>query len=158
MTTPDVKQTLAHQLRELRLPSFREHYEALARNAEQNTLSYEQYLLELANRECETRRANRIETMLRQSRLPLEKTLESFDLKRLPAKASRQVKSLTDGAFVDRCENVLAFGKPGSGKTHLLAAVSQELVRQGRRVLFCPACVQHKLSDGLSCSFPISPL
>lgn len=76
--------------------------------------------------------------MLRQSRLPLEKTLESFDLKRLPAKVGRQVKSLTDGAFVDRCENVLAFGKPGSGKTHLLAGVAQELIRQGKRVLFCP--------------------
>ena len=94
--------------------------------------------MELANREYETRRVNRTETRLRQSRLPLEKTLESFDLKRLPAKVSRQVKSLTDGAFVDCCENVLAFGQPGSGKTHLLAAVSQELVRQSRRVLFCP--------------------
>lgn len=138
MTTADVKQTLTNQLRELRLPTFRDHYELLARQAEQDTLSYEQYLLELANRECETRRVNRTETLLRQSRLPLEKTLESFDLKRLPAKVSRQVKSLIDGAFVDRCENVLAFGKPGSGKTHLLAAVSQALIRQGKRVLFCP--------------------
>ena len=138
MITSDVKQTLANQLRELRLPSFRDHYEPLARQAEQETLSYEQYLLELANRECETRRANRIETLLRQSRLPLEKTLESFALKRLPAKASRQVRSLTDGAFVERCENVLAFGKPGSGKTHLLAGLSQELVRQGKRVYFSP--------------------
>ena len=76
--------------------------------------------------------------MLRQSRLPLEKTLESFDLKRLPAKVSRQVRSLTDGAFVERCENVLAFGKPGSGKTHLLAGLSQELIRQGKRVYFSP--------------------
>jgi len=138
MVTTDVKQTLTDQLRELRLPSFREHYESLARQAEQETLSYERYLLELANRECETRRTNRIETLLRQSRLPLEKTLESFELKRLPAKVSRQVRSLTDGAFIDRCENVLAFGKPGSGKTHLLAGLSQELVRQGKRVYFSP--------------------
>ena len=133
-----MKQTLTNQLRELRLPSFREQYEPLARQAEKETLSYEQYLLELANRECETRRVKRIETMLRQSRLPLEKTLESFDLKRLPTKVGRQVKSLTDGTFVDRCENILAFGKPGSGKTHLLAGISQELVRQGKRVLFSP--------------------
>ena len=133
-----MKQTLANHLRELRLPSFRDHYEPLARQAEQDTLSYEQYLLELANRECETRRSNRIETMLRQSRLPLEKTLDNFELKRLPAKVSRQVRSLTDGKFVERCENVLAFGKPGSGKTHLLAGLSQELIRQGKRVYFSP--------------------
>jgi DNA replication protein DnaC len=128
MTTTDVKQTLANHLRELRLPSFRDHYESLARQAEQETLSYEQYLLELTNRECETRRVNRIETMLRQSRLPMEKT----------PKVSRQVRSLTDGSFVDRCENVLAFGKPGSGKTHLLAGLAQELIRQGKRVYFSP--------------------
>ena len=147
MITTDVKQTLTNHLRELRLPSFRDHYEPLARQAEQETLSYEQYLLELTNRECETRRANRIETLLRQSQLPLEKSLESFDLKRLPVKASRQIRSLTDGAFIDRCENVLAFGQPGSGKTHLLAGLSQELVRQGRRVYFssCSLLVQELL-------------
>lgn len=142
-----MKQNLTDYLRELRLPSFRDHYEPLARQAEQQTLSYEQYLLELAGRECETRRTHRIETMLRQSRLPLEKTLESFDLKRLPAKVSRQVRSLTDGTFVDRCENVLAFGKPGSGKTHLLAGLAQELIRQGKRVYFssCSLLVQELL-------------
>ncbi len=138
MTTQDVKQTLATHLRELRLPSFREQYESLARKAEQETFSYEQYLLELTNSECEERRVRRIDTMLRQSRLPIEKTLESFELKRLPAKVSRQVRALTDGAFVDRCENVLAFGKPGSGKTHLLAGLAQELIRSGKRVYFSP--------------------
>lgn len=119
----------------------------MARQAEQETISYEQYLLELTNRECETRRVNRIETMLRQSRLPLDKTLDSFDMKRLPAKVSRQIRSLADGSFVERCENVLAFGKPGSGKTHLLAGLSQELARQGKRVWFssCSLLVQELL-------------
>ncbi len=88
MITTDVKQTLGNQLRELRLPSFRDHYEPLARRAEQDTLSYEQYLLELTHRECESRRMNRIETMLRQSRLPLEKTLDSFELMKSPSPPS----------------------------------------------------------------------
>ena len=133
-----MKQTLTDHLRELRLPAFRDHYESLARRVERETLSYEQYLLELTDRECQTRQANRIETMLRQYHLPLEKTSENFDLKRLPAKAARQVRSLSDGTFVDRCENVLAFGKSGSGKTHLLAGLAQELIHQGRRVYFSP--------------------
>ncbi len=71
---------------------------------------------------------NRVEGALRKSRLPLEMTLENFDLKRLPAKLSRQVSSLLEGSFADRCENVLAFARPGSGKTHLLSALSQELI------------------------------
>jgi len=103
-------------LRELHLPTFRECFEELARRAVQETASYEQYLLELAERECQARRAKRIERLLRDSRLPLEKDLASFDMGRLPAKVSRQVRTLLDGSFVDRRENLLMFGKTGTGK------------------------------------------
>jgi DNA replication protein DnaC len=108
----------------------------MAQRAAQESLSYEMYLLELAERECQGRLKNRIETMLRQSRLPLEKNLESFQLKRLPTKVSRQVASLLEGTFVDRHENLLVFGKSGAGKTHLVCAIGQELVRSGRSVYF----------------------
>src|SRR5271156_246658 len=59
-------------------------------------------------------------------------------MKRLPAKVARQARTLLDGAFVDARENVLAFGRSGSGKTHLLCAIAQELVRSGRKILFSP--------------------
>ena len=49
-----------------------------------------------------------------------------------------QLSVLLEGGFVDHAENVLAFGNPGSGKTHLLCAVGQELMYQGKRVLFRP--------------------
>jgi DNA replication protein DnaC len=132
----DVKTDLTVYLRELHLPAIRQCLEEKARQAERETLSYEQYLLDLAERECQERRENRITRLLRESRLPLEKTMENFDLKRLPAKAARQVKALLDGAFLDRKENVLSFGNPGSGKTHLLSALGQELIRNGRKIGF----------------------
>ena len=68
-------------------------------------------------------------------------------MKRLPPKAARQVKTLLDGTFLDRRENVLAFGNPGSGKTHLLSAIGQELIRSGRRMAFttCALLVQDLL-------------
>lgn len=143
----DVKSVLNGYLRELHLPTFRECFEEVAGRAQQETLSYEQYLLELCQRECEVRRANRIERLLRQSKLPLEKSLENFDMKRLPVKVARQVRSLLDGGFVDRTENLLAFGKSGSGKTHLLCAIAQELVRSGRKAYFssCSLLVQELL-------------
>jgi DNA replication protein DnaC len=56
----------------------------------------------------------------------------------LPAKVARQARTLLDGAFVEARENVLAFGRSGSGKTHLLCGIAQELVRAGRKVLFSP--------------------
>jgi len=142
-----VNGTLIGHLRDLHLPTFRESFEASAGRAQQESLSYEQYLLDLAQQECEVRRTNRIDRLLRQSKLPLEKTLDSFDLSRLPAKVARQVQTLVDGGFVDRCENLLAFGKSGSGKTHLLAGIAQELVRRGRKVYFstCGLLVQDLL-------------
>ncbi len=125
-------------LRELHLPTFRECFEELARRAVQETSSYEQYLLELVERECQARWAKRIERLLHDSRLPLEKDLVSFDMGRLPAKVSRQVRTLLEGSFVDRRENLLMFGKTGTGKTHLASAIGQELIRNsGRTVISC---------------------
>ncbi|MCK4838140.1 MAG: IS21-like element helper ATPase IstB, partial [Desulfobulbaceae bacterium] len=102
------------------------------------SFSYEQYLLELLKQECEVRLQNRIARNLRNSKLPPSKTFDSFDKKRLPAKVATHLNVLTDGSFLDRCENILAFGNPGSGKTHLLCAIGHELIVQGRRVLFIP--------------------
>jgi len=135
-TATGISQNLAQQLKELRLPSFREHYQDVAQRAAAESFSYEQYLWELVSQECQTRRRNRIATLERQSKLPSEKTLESFELKRLSAKLKRQVQTLLEGGFVGRCENVLAFGNPGSGKTHLLAAIAHEMIQQRRRVYY----------------------
>ena len=131
---PDNRAVLIAYLRELHLPAIRESFEEAALKAQQESLGYEQYLLDLVERECEERRFRKIERMLRQSRIPLEKNLESYDLKRLPVKIRQQVTALLKGDFLDRKENVLAFGNPGSGKSHLLWAIGQELVRKGRRV------------------------
>jgi len=132
------KGDLTRCLKELHLPTVRECYEEQAQLARRESLSYEHYLLELLEREREDRRKRRIARLLRESKLPLEKSIEAFDLKRLPQKVIAQVKVLLEGSFLDRAENILAFGNPGSGKTHLLCAIGQEMVYQGRRVLFTP--------------------
>ena len=138
---------LTQALKELRMPTITSCYEHEAEAARAESLTYEHYLLEIIRREREQRRIGRIERLLRQSRLPREKTIESFDRKRLPIKVNQQLGVLLEGGFVDRCENVLAFGNPGSGKTHLLAAIGHELIHQGRRILFrtCSLLVQELL-------------
>ena len=134
----DIRKVLTEHLRDLRLPTMRRQFEETARRAERETLSYEQYLLELAQAECEARRTSRIERLLRESRLPLNKNLETFDRQRLPVKVARQYQTLLDGTFLDRHENVLLFGATGSGKTHALCALGQELIRRFcRKVLLC---------------------
>lgn len=89
-----------------------------------------------------------LERFLRESCLPLEKTLNTFELKRLPPKVIQQVNLLAEGFFLDKNENILAFGNPGTGKTHLLCGIAQALIRQGRRIYFtkCALIVQKLLS------------
>jgi DNA replication protein DnaC len=134
-------------LKELGLPAMRAGYEELARQARQEGQSYEGYLLALAERECQQRRQKRVERLLRESRLPLAKSWPALDLGRFPPRVLQQARALAEGSFVGRHEDVLVFGPPGSGKTHLLCALGQELVRAGRKVLFwtCGLLVQELL-------------
>jgi DNA replication protein DnaC len=78
----------------------------------------------------------------------MEKSLSTLDLKRLPLKAAQQVRLLLEGDFIGRRENVLIFGNPGSGKTHVACAIGQELIRSGRKVMFatCGLMVQDLLA------------
>jgi len=147
MSGADLGEALAARLKELQLPALRSGYEELARQARQEGRGHEEYLLSLAERGCRERRQRRVERLLRESRLPLEKSRPALDLRRLPPKVVQQARSLLEGSFLARRENVLAFGPPGSGKTHLLCALGQELVRSGHRVLFatCGLLVQELL-------------
>jgi len=132
------EQTLEYCLRQLYLSTIRSCYQEEANLARQESLSHEAYLHELVIRECEERRHKRISRFLRESRLPLEKSMEAFDKSRLPARISGLVNTLLDGSFIERCENILAFGNPGSGKTHLLCAIAQELINRDKRIFFTP--------------------
>ena len=129
---------LTDALKTLRMPTIKSCYEEEAEAARRESLTHERYLLEIIRRESEQRRLGRIERLLRQSRLPREKTIDTFERSRLPLKVNQQLGVLLEGCFVDRKVNVLAFGNPGSGKTHLLSAIGHELVHQGRPVLFRP--------------------
>ena len=146
--TDDTTAVLNKMLKELRLPTFREQFQALADQAAREGLSYPQYLAELVSRECQTRNHSRIQRLLRNSRLLQGKTWAQFNWSRVPLQVARQLQSLREGTFLDRRENLLVFGKPGSGKTHLLAALGEQLVQRGRTVLFatCSLLVQELLA------------
>jgi DNA replication protein DnaC len=134
-------------LTELNLTTARKQYTELAEQAGAESLSYQDFLLSVLEAECQTRRIRRIDRKLRESRLPLEKSFETFELKRLPQKVSQQIKTLLLGDFINHNENVLIFGNPGSGKTHLTCALGQELIRQDKRIYFstCALLLQELL-------------
>jgi len=124
------QEQLNNCLRELYLTIVLRQYPDLAEKAQLESLSYEEYLLSVLETECETRRMRRIDRRLKESRLPLEKNLRTFEMSRLPKKVNQQIKTLIEGDFINHNENVLIFGNPGSGKTHLICALAQELIKQ----------------------------
>ncbi len=88
----DIRPALMEQLKDRRLPTVRECYEDTARRGpERETLSYEQYLLEVITQECEQRRKTKVQGLLKDSALPLEKSLENFDLKRFAGQSGTAV-------------------------------------------------------------------
>ena len=141
------QEQIVHTLKQLHMPTIRRSYEEVAGQARAESWSYEQYLLELLKLECEIRRQNRIARNLRASKLPPSKTFDNFDKKRLPTKVATHLNVLGNGSFLNRAENILAFGNPGSGKTHLLCAIGHALIEHGKRILFtsCSQLVQDLL-------------
>ena len=132
------QQGLPMLLRSLKLPGFVAYHVEVAEKAEREGWSFLQYLEHLVALELDERRQRRIQRYLDESELPGDKTLATLKLDRLPVKVRRQLQTLCEGGFVERAENLLAFGLPGRGKTHLCCAIGHELVRRARRVFFTP--------------------
>lgn len=134
-------------LKDLRLTYIKSSFIELAERASKESLCYKEFLLELLQLEHESRNHKKIEKHLKESKLPLEKNISSFDTKRLPKNALYQFKILLEGDFLDRKENLLIFGNPGSGKTHLVCALAQALINKGKRIYFtkCNFLVQDLL-------------
>jgi len=139
---------LCDYLDKLRLTTARRRYSDIAEKARKDSWGYEQYLLGVIQEESETRKARRIERLLRQSGLPPEKRLDTFELQRLPIKVRQQLNVVLEGKFLDRNENVLIFGNPGSGKTHLACAIARELIQKDKKVYFttCALILQQLLA------------
>ena len=96
-------------------------------------------LLEVLELEAEDRQQRRTTRLRRASRLAPGKTWDTFQHQRLPARLQQQLGELAQGEFIEQGTNVLAFGLPGTGKTHALCALGHRLVETGYSVLFTPA-------------------
>jgi DNA replication protein DnaC len=131
-----VYERLTSLLKALRLPSIlRECRQAdeMATKEDWRPLEYLEYLVAI---EIEDRRQRKVERLRHGSKLPTTKLLETLEIKLLPVSLRRRLKTIFEGDWVDRAENLLLFGLPGRGKSHLVSAIGNELIDRGYKVLF----------------------
>jgi DNA replication protein DnaC len=124
-------------LSDLRLPAIKLMWAKLAEQSDKEGWPAARFLATLAEHEIAERDRRRIERHLAEARLPVGKTLSSFDFEAVPMVSKAQVMALTSGdSWLEKGANLLLFGPPGAGKSHLAAAIGLALVDNGRRVLF----------------------
>ena len=124
-------------LADLRLPAIKLMWAKLAEQADKEGWPAARFLAALAEHEIADRGRRRIERHLAEARLPVGKTFDSFDFEVVPMVSKAQVMALTSGdSWLEKGANLLLFGPPGVGKSHLAAAIGLALVENGWRVLF----------------------
>jgi len=112
-------------LTDLRLPAVKLMWKTIAEQSDKEGWPAARFLAGLAEHEVAERSRRRIERHLAEARLPIGKTLASFEFEAVP--------------MVSKAANLLLFGPPGAGKSHLAAAIGLALVENGWRVLFIRA-------------------
>jgi DNA replication protein DnaC len=124
-------------LSELRLPGIKLMWAKLAERSDKEGWPAARFLATLAEHEMAERGRRRIERHLTEARLPAGKTLATFDFESVPMVSKAQVMALASGdAWLAKGANILLFGPPGGGKSHLSAALGLALVENGWRVMF----------------------
>jgi len=136
-TNPVDAARLALLLVELRLPAVKLVWADLAAQADKEGWPAARFLAALAEHEVAERSRRRIERHLVEAKLPPGKTIDTFDFEAVPVVSKAQIMALAAGdAWLDNGANVILFGPPGGGKSHLAAALGFALVENGWRVLF----------------------
>ena len=130
---------LQSHLKRLRLPVFLSQYPKLSQDAAREGLSYEQFLLLLAEAELTQRDENMQRRRITQAKFPTLKTLDQYDFSLIPQLNRQLVLELAQGRYIAAKENVLLAGEIGTGKTHIATALGVEACRQGYRVRFATA-------------------
>ena len=124
-------------LNELRLPAIKLIWPQFAEQADKEGWPAARFLAAIAEHELAERDRRRIERHLAEARLPPGKTLDTFDFDAVPMISKAQVMAITAGdSWLEKGANLLLFGPPGGGKSHLASAIGLALIENGWRVLF----------------------
>jgi len=121
---------------ELKLPTVRRRFRALAAEALREQQTPIAYLAALLEAEVAERAERRERRRLIDARFPLIKRLEDFRFADNPSVPQATIAALAEGSWIDDRESIILSGESGTGKTHLATALAVCACQQGRRVRF----------------------
>src|SRR4030042_2291842 len=123
-------------LRTLKLQGVQNHLDELITEAETQKQSYVSFLNEVLNHELAQRAERRCRRNISGAHFPITKKIDCFDFNRVKGSSKTEVSQLLDFSWIDKTENVLFFGPPGLGKTHLAIGLGHEAINKGYTVCF----------------------
>ena len=135
-----MKALLIENLKSLKLSTMISNLASHLRQAKQDKLEYEEFLLNLTEAEVQVRKENGCKRRLRDAKFPLIKPLETFDFGAAPQLDARLIKELSGCEYVDKSRNIIFLGKSGTGKSHLATGLGMEACKQGIRTRFVTGC------------------
>jgi DNA replication protein DnaC len=127
---------LEHYLKQLKLPTMLREYQAMAATCAKEGQDHVAFLLRMTERELLDREQRAAERRIKAAKFPIIKTLDTFNFKAQPTINKPMVVELMRGEYIEKQENVLFMGNPGTGKTHLATALGHAACAQGKRVRF----------------------
>ena len=135
MTSPPTV-LLDHHLKQLKLPTILREYAAIAAVCARERQDHIAYLLKLVERELIEREQRAAERRIKTARFPVLKTLDTFRFDAQPSINRPLILELMRGEYIEKQENILLMGNPGTGKTHLATALGHAACSEGKRVRF----------------------
>lgn len=135
-----MKALLFENLKSLRLSTMTRNLQSHLRQAKQDKLGYDEFLLNLTEAEVQVRKENGRKRRLQEAKFPLLKPLETFNFEMAPDLDVRLIKKLSSCEYIQKPQNVIFMGKSGTGKTHLATALGMEACKQGVRTRFVTGC------------------
>jgi len=135
-----MKALLIENLKKLKLSTMLRDLESMIRQANQESLSYEEFLLNLSETEVRTRQENGRKRRLQDAKFPILKPMETFDFDAAPGLDIRLMKELSNCDYIKKGRNIIFVGKSGAGKTHLSTALGMEACKQGISPRFVTGC------------------
>ncbi|MCW9098621.1 MAG: ATP-binding protein, partial [Ignavibacteriaceae bacterium] len=135
-----MKALLNDNLKSLKLSTMIRNLQSHLRQAKQDKLSYDEFLLNLTEAEVQVRKENGRKRRLREAKFPLLKPLETFNFDAAPNLDARLIKELSSCEYIKKSRNIIFMGKSGTGKTHLATGLGMEACKQGIRTRFVTGC------------------